>query len=88
MLDTAAMSVARSLAFLRWGMGHCLEAHDGGSGATSELISGIVSGQNEVHGWNAAIQPALNHLDVVRSSDTVVTITLPACLLPPPLFFF
>ena len=42
------------------------------------IINGLVSGGAEGSGWNAVVQAGLAVTDVVRSSDTVVTITLPA----------
>ena len=42
------------------------------------IINGIDSAQAEVNGWDAKVRPAILVGDVVRTSDTVVTITLPA----------
>lgn len=43
-----------------------------------DIINGIVSATSETHGWNNDVTPALAVTDVVRTSNTVVTITLPA----------
>lgn len=53
------------------------------SGATfnaerQNIIDGLVSAQSEAAGWNATVVPALGVGDVVRTSATVVTVTLPA----------
>ena len=42
------------------------------------IINGLVSAQSEAHGWNADLKPNIPVGAVVRTSDTVVTITLPA----------
>jgi hypothetical protein len=42
------------------------------------IIDGLVSAQSETTGWNAVLRPAIPVANVVRTSDTVVTITLPA----------
>lgn len=42
------------------------------------LIDGLVSAQGEAAGFNAEVVPNIDVTDVVRTSDTVVTITLPA----------
>lgn len=43
------------------------------------IIDGLTSAQSEADGWNAKVRDiALQPSDVVRTSDTVVTITLPA----------
>ncbi|MHC4609509.1 MAG: LamG-like jellyroll fold domain-containing protein, partial [Planctomycetota bacterium] len=42
------------------------------------IIDGLVSAQSEANGWNNGVQAGLNVTDVVRTSNTVVTITLPA----------
>lgn len=56
-----------------------------GSGAfdaiRADIINGLDSAQSEAGGWNAKVRDdmAVNHLTaVIRTSDTVVTITLPA----------
>lgn len=43
------------------------------------IIAGLTSAQSETHGWNAEVKAALTAdlTSVVRTSDTVVTITLP-----------
>ena len=42
------------------------------------IIDGIDSAQAEATGWDTVVRPAIDVGDVVRTSDTVVTITLPA----------
>ena len=42
------------------------------------IINGLVSDHAEATGWNAAVQATLSVTAVVRTSNTVVTITLPA----------
>ena len=42
------------------------------------IINGLVSAQSEANGWNNVVQAGLAVTDVVRTSNTVVTITLPA----------
>ncbi len=42
------------------------------------IINGIDSAQAEPNGWDAMVKAGLAVSDVVRTSDTVVTITLPA----------
>lgn len=46
--------------------------------AVQDLIDGLVSAQSEANGWNNEVVPTLDSGDVVRTSDTVVTFTLPA----------
>ena len=41
------------------------------------IINGLVSGGVEANGWNNVVQAGLAVTDVVRTSNTVVTITLP-----------
>ncbi|MFQ6031011.1 MAG: hypothetical protein ACE5Q6_26395, partial [Dehalococcoidia bacterium] len=41
------------------------------------IIDGLDSGQSEPTGWDAVLRPAIPVGNVVRTSDTVVTITLP-----------
>lgn len=53
------------------------------SGATfnairQDIIDGIDSAQSEANGWDAVVKAGLAVTDVARTSDTVVTITLPA----------
>jgi len=45
---------------------------------TTDLIDGIDSAQAEATGWDAVVKANMDFNDVVRTSDTVVTITLPA----------
>jgi len=45
---------------------------------TTALIAGIDSAQSEAAGWDATAKTAITHDNVVRTSNTVVTITLPA----------
>ena len=45
---------------------------------TTDLINGIDSAQSEAAGWDAVVKANLDYNDVVRTSDTVVTITLGA----------
>lgn len=45
---------------------------------TTALIAGITSAQSEAAGWNAVVRANMVYTDVVRTSDTVVTITLSA----------
>ena len=42
------------------------------------IINGLTSAQSETHGWNAEVKAKIAVTDVVRTSDTVVTITLDA----------
>jgi hypothetical protein len=42
------------------------------------IIDGLDSAEAEATGWDALVRPAIAVTDVVRTSDTVVTITLPA----------
>src|SRR4051812_28409505 len=42
------------------------------------IINGIDSAQAEATGWDAVVKTAIPLTSVVRTSDTVVTITLPA----------
>lgn len=42
------------------------------------IINGLLSAGSEAGGWNATVRPALAVTDVVRTSATVVTITLDA----------
>ena len=46
--------------------------------ATTALINGLDSDGVEAAGWDAVVMASLTFNDVVRTSDTVVTITLPA----------
>jgi hypothetical protein len=46
--------------------------------ATTALINGLDSNGVEAAGWDAVVKANLTFNDVVRTSDTVVTITLPA----------
>ena len=45
---------------------------------TTALIAGIDSAQSETHGWDAEVKAKLVYTNVVRTSSTVVTVTLPA----------
>ena len=45
---------------------------------TTALINGLDSAQGETKGWDAVVKAGLNDTHVVRTSPTVVTITLPA----------
>ena len=45
---------------------------------TTALINGIDSAQAEATGWDAVVKAGLTFNEVTRTSDTVVTITLPA----------
>ncbi len=45
---------------------------------TTGLIAGIDSGQSEDAGWDDVVKAGLTHANVARTSDTVVTITIPA----------
>jgi len=52
----------------------------GSTANTQALIDGIDSAQSEGTGWDAVVKTALvPATHVVRTSDTVCTITLPAC---------
>ena len=42
------------------------------------IIAGLTSAQSETHGWNNEVKAKIAVTDVVRTSDTVVTITLDA----------
>ena len=46
----------------------------------SDIVNGLTSAQSEAHGWNVEVKAALlaDLSSVVRTSDTVVTITLPS----------
>lgn len=44
----------------------------------ANIIAGITSAQSEVNGWNAVVQLLQQVTGVVRTSDTVVTLTLDA----------
>lgn len=46
------------------------------------IIDGLDSGGVEVNGWDAAVRPAFAVTDVVRTSNTVVTITVPTAGVP------
>lgn len=53
------------------------------SGATFDaqrqaIIDGLDSAQSETDGWNATVRDVMAVTSVVRTSDTVVTVTLPA----------
>lgn len=45
-------------------------------GIRQDIIDGLVSNKSEAAGWNARIASIVGVADVVRTSDTVVTITL------------
>ena len=45
---------------------------------TDDLLAGIVSGGSEANGWNNEVTPLLTFAEVVRTSDSLVTITMPA----------
>ncbi len=47
-------------------------------GERQNIINGLMSAQAEANGWNNIVQAGLQVTDVVRTSNTVVTITLPA----------
>lgn len=44
----------------------------------TNIIAGLTSAQGEAAGWNAKVKPNIPVANVVRTSDTVVTITLQA----------
>ena len=44
---------------------------------TSAIIQGLDSAQSEAAGWNATIRDVIDHTAVVRTSATVLTITIP-----------
>lgn len=44
----------------------------------ANIIAGLDSAQSEATGWNAEVRDKISTSSVVRTSDTVVTITLPA----------
>lgn len=46
--------------------------------ARSDMISGLDSAQSEASGWDAKVKPNIPVANVVRTSDTVCTITLQA----------
>lgn len=51
----------------------------GSTSDTQAIINGLDSAQSEATGWDAVVKAGLNPAtDVVRTSDTVCTITLPA----------
>lgn len=62
------------------GTGSASPIASGFQGTIPAIIAGLTSAQSETHGWNAEVKAALlaNPSSVVRTSDTVVTITLPA----------
>ena len=45
---------------------------------TNALIAGIDSAQSEATGWDAVVKANMVYTDIVRTSDTVITITLGA----------
>lgn len=50
----------------------------GNNATTTALINGLDSDGAEATGWDAVVKAGLTFNDVARTSDTVVTITLPA----------
>ena len=48
------------------------------NGQRQNIINGIDSAQSETHGWDAEVKAKIAVTDVVRTSDTVCTITLDA----------
>jgi hypothetical protein len=50
----------------------------GSTANTQSLIDGIDSAQNEATGWDAVVKVGIETTDVVRTSNTVATITLDA----------
>ncbi len=50
----------------------------GNNSRTDDLLAGIVSGGSETNGWNNEVTPLLTFAEVVRTSDSLVTITMPA----------
>jgi len=50
----------------------------GSTADTQALINNITSAQSEPAGWNFVVNPGIETADVVRTSDTVCTITLDA----------
>jgi len=46
--------------------------------ARQAMINGLDSAQSEAHGWDVEVKGKIAVTDVVRTSDTVVTITLDA----------
>ena len=50
----------------------------GATANTQALIDGIDSAQSEAAGWDAVVKVGIDIADVVRTSDTVATITLDA----------
>lgn len=48
----------------------------GSTANTQALIDGIDSAQSEANGWDAVVKTGIETTDVVRTSDTVATITL------------
>lgn len=54
------------------------EVWDGIPGVTNNLITGIDSGASEPAGWDVEVKANMVYTDVVRTNDTVVTITLGA----------
>ena len=45
---------------------------------TQGFIAGLASAQAEPAGWNAVVRPALSHAHLLRLSDTVLRVALPA----------
>jgi hypothetical protein len=45
---------------------------------TDALIAGITAASSPANGWNNEVTPALDFNDVTRTSDTIVTVVLPA----------
>ena len=50
----------------------------GNNARTSALLAGMVSSGAEANGWNNEVTPLLTFAEVARTSDVLVTITMPA----------
>ena len=49
---------------------------ESGEGASSQLLRGFTSLQNEMHGWNSIVRPGIPQTNVERTSDATVTISI------------
>ena len=50
---------------------------ESGNGASDQLIRGFTTMQSEPFGWNAVVRAGMPQANVQRTTDTVVTITVP-----------
>ena len=49
---------------------------ESGEGASSQLLRGFTSLQNEIHGWNSIVRPGIPQANVERTNDFTVTISV------------